>query len=172
MKIPDSIITAIFGLLGVVIGVIFTGIGGRKKRFNETVSQRRVEWIRQMSEYTGTLLAAATLLFKYKDTKDYTDCPEKNSERLFCYFKSKYHIMAQLNASEAEHQQLILLLDRLDCLAAPNKNNVTTNIAGKKKSNDEKNEFDIIKNGILATIRLIEKIEWDKTKNEAIGGKN
>ena len=138
--------TALFGLIGVIIGCIATTCIGTRSTWNQTVSQRRVEWLRQMSEDIGVILSVIRMVKNVKDTKEKNILVEK-------YFYAKYHLLAQLNVKEKEPGELEVKLHELDDL-----------VVGNKQC-----DFDNICNAIVALVRKIEKTELVKVKQEAKG---
>jgi hypothetical protein len=148
-----AIIAAVAALAGVFLGNIFASKTSRRQRYNETVAQRRVEWIRMMSEHVGTMIAEVEAARIVRDMKNgigkhklLVECVEK-------YYKSKNLLLSQVNMSENEIQQFSILVSGLD---------------GQLEKYDPV-QFAALREQLLEVVRRIEKIEWVKTKNEAIG---
>ncbi|MDR0856756.1 MAG: hypothetical protein LBM78_05045 [Clostridiales bacterium] len=149
-EVVAGIIGACAALIVGFLSNIFSGITGRKARYGEIIAKRRVEWIRMMSEHIGIILAeieAAKRIEKVQTDTDRQTLRVKCAEK---YYQSKNLILSQINMTEIEHQRLSILLNEMD--------------AQLEKYDLQK--FTALREQLLEVVRLIEKIEWDRTKYE------
>jgi hypothetical protein len=73
----ENIAAVIIGLFSAIVGGLLTAMGTRYQTYNQTVAQRRVDWIGQMTDRVSIMLSYAKIL-----------CKELNNENLQKYYQA------------------------------------------------------------------------------------
>jgi hypothetical protein len=136
-----------------VLGVLVTLVLGlynlrhnKRTAFINTVTSERVKWISKLRENISKLYSLCDKWYRFH--------PQPYDELFEEIEQLKFEIRLQLNRSDPEDQELERLLERL-----PN-----------PRQSMAEDEYNILRNALIATSQDMLKREWEKVKEEAERG--
>ena len=138
---------AIFGLIGVVVGSLFTFLVSKMNFYKETVSRRRNVWLNEMRNYISKMLACKKAMHTIHFSCTATDSVNKK-KCIEDYENYKNQVLIRLNLKEEKHKMLKTEIEKL---------------------NKKEKKFDQETENILEISRSILKEEWEKVKKETKG---
>jgi len=155
MEIANNFSGVIIGAIVALIGSYLANKRARHGTFNETVTKRRVDWLRLTADDVAKMLATAQILAGNLDKKcSWCDkCIRSEYDIKQKYYISRNHLLAHLPLNEPERVVLAKKIEELDGIV-------------EGHSYDHINK---VRDKILELSVEIEKNEWTHIKHEAFG---